>query len=459
MYVLNLDYPEENFIDQIQKNEFVYAVLNENNDVENIQKQFLYVKMLSSKNKKIYLYAGKAESLETSKALDENEIRWVGIDVNVGIKGHFIDTRKTVYSNIDQSAVECFSSVRNRFKVDSGIIPEFIWNSSYSLGPTILEFFDRFKLPFAFIRVSGGPEPRMVREIQEAFEYLRLRGTTSKIYFNFDNWSWDLWNKKTLNTFSGLELVHVDLSNKCTHSCVFCGLWGNEFIEQQKKNGNGRLSSDLIDFMSKQISKERALEILESVPETVKTVQFGGAGDPLTHPDWFEIITSWREKGAQVEVLTNFEYPSHEQIKALHHLCQGKRGFEFLINVSAATVQTYLKIRPRQNLAAFETVISNIKYAKNLRDQDGHGLRIIMLHVINRFNYHEVVDMVDLAHSLGAALYLKPLEVHGELHRLYSIPKTAQVEFKKLIKKAINRVDELKVELFFREMIEEIAVD
>jgi MoaA/NifB/PqqE/SkfB family radical SAM enzyme len=143
---------------------------------------------------------------------------------------------------------------------------------------------------------------------------------------------------------------------------VFCGLWGPDFIDAMKKEQGGTLTPDTKKFMNLQIPYDRALSIIKNAPETVNNVQFGGAGDPLTHPNWLELLREWRTRGVRVEVLSNFEYPTLEEIEEIHKLSRGSGGISFLVNVSAATPETYVKVRPRQNEQTFNQVISNLIY-------------------------------------------------------------------------------------------------
>lgn len=461
MYSFDLNAPLKLRIDEIQKNEFVFLKLSTelNSTDESIN---IIFDSLTKKTDRLFFSIDNLIDFPHIKEYEAKfPIAWFGVPVMVGSNQQGFNSDHTVYSNIDSLSLNLFDAQKNQFTDQQKVIPEFnLSGNHYQLGPTIVEFFDRYKLPFAFLKIEGLPDMQQVQYFRETFESLRIKGFKGKIYFSFNNAHLDEWNIKTYNTFSGIQTVHLDLSNKCTHSCVFCGLWGPEFIDEMKsRTDDGVLRPDVVNFMNRQMPYQRAIEILEALPDTVKAVQFGGAGDPLTHPQWLNILARWRARGFKVEVLTNFEYPSKEELDILHELSQGRRNFDFMINVSAATPEVYKIIRPRQSQATFEKVIANIRYSRNLRIRDGYGLTFTMIHIINTHNFREAVKMVELAHELGTGVWLKPLEVHSDIHKKYTIQKEDYPLFQKMMKQALLRADELKVKIVLREFLEAIAGD
>lgn len=456
MYIENL-FRERTSNPHVYCDEFVYIKIPDKNfcSSEDVRER---VEHLASMSKQLYLsFENELHGLDPDELLHSGKAKWFGFNLDLVKEDNVTDNKFNVFTNVDKDAINRFMIVRKQFKYQGAVIPEVSFSSEYSLGPTIYELFQTFHLPFLFIRVEGRPDDLNVRRIKEAFEYLRMRGFKGKIYYNLENPYWREWNAKTLNTFSGLSTVHIDLSNKCTHSCVFCGLWGPDFIEEAKKAYNNVIDDRHKNYMNRQMDRDKALSILSSLPFTVSEVQFGGAGDPLTHPNWLEILSKWRSKGVTLEVLTNFEYPSREEIEILHELARGNKSFRFIINVAAASPEIYKKVRPRQTTATFEKVISNIQYATELKRRDGEGLDIVMLQILNVYNYHESIEMVELAHKLGVDLWFKPLEVHSPIHKKFTIPIEKHEEFKDLMGRILIKAHTLGVRLVLKNYLEKIA--
>ena len=67
--------------------------------------------------------------------------------------------------------------------------------------------------------------------------------------------------------------------------------------------------------------------------------------------------------------------------------------------------------------------------------------------------------MVELAHEIGAGLWLKPLEIHSAIHQKYSIEKKDLDLFRKMIAMALARADELGVRIVLREFLEATISD
>src|SRR5690606_31758880 len=126
--------------------------------------------------------------------------------------------------------------------------------------------------------------PVRAAQFRDVFEYVKIRGCNYlNIYFPFWKEESREWNIKTQNTFSGLEYVHLDISNRCTHSCTFCGLYGPDAIEDAKRRSGGKLTKEITDLMKMEINSEKCFKIIESLPWSMRLIQFGGYGDPLMH--------------------------------------------------------------------------------------------------------------------------------------------------------------------------------
>ena len=446
------DFSKINYIiEDTQVNEFVFFHFNENNLNHIDQIQIAQFTELSKKTTKLFTYLNTLnfnECFESGKDWVHTS-KWISFPLLVG-SGHVLKSQR-IFSNIDSQSIDIYQKQIEIVGAPEKLIPTFkLDGDKFQLGPTIHYMFEKYNLEFAFIDPTSNDNNLMLTALREAFEYLRLRGFKKTLYFSF-NTNFDKWNAKTFNTYSGMKNIHMDLSNKCTHSCVFCGLWGPDFIDAMKKEQGGKLTADTKKFMNMQISHERALAIIQNAPETVNSVQLGGAGDPLTHPNWLEIIAAWRTRGVRTEVLSNFEYPSFPEILEIHKLSRGSGGITFFVNISAVTAETYIKVRPRQNEETFNRVISNLFYLSKLKEKDRFGSNIILINIINSLNFHEVVEMVRLGSALRAQVWLKPLEIHNDIHKKFSIAPEQMKQFKSLLKEALSEAQRLNVTLIAEE--------
>lgn len=433
----------------IQQNEFVYFSLPTGSVAGNKTLVRNALQILTNKTTQLYVSLESPSDFSTFLELNQQALPpMIGVKLSIGAYKQFSRGNSTFFNDSHLETIENFHKLKKMTPANVLVIPEIDFSESdIQVGPTICELFDEFKLPFLFISIAGAPTNAKVAQIQKIFEYLRLRGLKKKIYFSFSNEYLEEWNIKTFNTFSGMRMVHIDLSNKCTHSCVFCGVWGPEFIDRVKSDAGGKIPPASVEFMNKQLPFEMANKILSELPETVSIVQFGGVGDPLTHPNWHEIVCSYRQKGIRVEILTNLDCVTLEQLEVLHSLSRAQYSMHLYVNVSAGNRKTYSIIRPRQNEQVFDHIMKNVKFLSDLKKRDGFGVDLTLLHVINKNNYLEMSEMVSLGNKYNTRVWLKPLEVHSEIHKQFEIPSAERAPYSESLKNAIILSKELDVEL------------
>ncbi len=433
----------------IQENEFVYFSLPKNSVITN--KNLIKNALSILNNITTHVFASLESADDLGAFLTSNDQclpSMIGVKLVIGPYKQFSRGNSTFFNDCYHETIEQFEKLTKLTPSNVKLIPEIAFaENDVQVGPTICKLFEEFKLPFLFISISGPPTKSKIYQIQKVFEYLRLRGLKEKIYFSFSNAFLEEWNIKTFNTFSGMRMVHIDLSNKCTHSCVFCGVWGPEFLDRVKEENGGRLPPASIEFMNRQMPLEIAKKILSQLPETITEVQFGGAGDPLTHPNWLEIVCGFRKKGIRVEILTNLDCITPDQLETLHTFSKPQYGMHLYVNLSAGNRTTYSIIRPRQGEHVFDHVLKNVAHLSDLKNKEGFGADLTLLHVINKHNYQDMSEMVSLGHKYNARVWLKPLEVHSEIHKQYEIPSTEKKAYQETLQTAILLAKQLGVEL------------
>lgn len=303
------------------------------------------------------------------------------------------------------------------------------------------------------------PSSKKIKQLSDAFEYLQIVGATAaQIYFPFSEFqrSWNLLSK---NTFSGLTDVHVDLSNRCTHSCHFCGIYSQDNIDVLKAT-TGKISVDVKKFMNQELDFEKAKSLLEGLPWTVRGIQFGGAGDPMIHPRALDIIAIARDRGFYTQVLSNMDYIKLEQIDRLHSLGgETSESLRFIVNCSGGTASTYVKTRPKQKDSDFYLLKEKLaKISAMRRAGGGIGVNFTLMCVVTKMNYAEALEMIDLAKEVEALnVWLKPMEIHADWMHKYSLELEDRKKFAKVLRMVFDRADDLGVSLMEREVLEAIV--
>jgi wyosine [tRNA(Phe)-imidazoG37] synthetase (radical SAM superfamily) len=329
----------------------------------------------------------------------------------------------------------------------------------YLLGP-ILADFGKLAQRRIFLDPSGLSIEKDALVIKEAFDYLVIRQITAlEIYFTPENPHRKRWEIATNCSFSGLELVHIDISNRCTHSCVFCGLYSESSRERFKADHQGVLPQHLVRLMASELDADKGLQLIKELPLTVEAIQFGGAGDPLLHPRILELVKAVIDRGINLEILSNMEYLDDEKIGELHRLSTHGRPIIFVMNLGAATAETYVKIRPRQSINTFNKVMKHLRKMRDLKiANQGRGIDLTPMIVFQRMNMHELEDFVRLAKDLGCQrVYLKNLEIHHEDHYAL-LPRENEMEiYRAYVRSAIALADELGVELVVRENLVKLS--
>ena len=172
----------------------------------------------------------------------------------------------------------------------------------------------------------------------------------------------------------------------------------------------------------------------------LKQVYIDAWGEPLLHPDFWEMAAMAREAGCSVGMTTNGTLINGEVARRL--ACEVD---VVGISIDGATAATYESIRHGANFhQVVEGVRALVAAKKELRD-DGYPL-VSLLFLKNRRNIRELPAMVDLAGELGAdeviasnLTYVAKPEY--EKLRVYSLQKASR-EYLEIIDRARKRAKE-----------------
>lgn len=176
----------------------------------------------------------------------------------------------------------------------------------------------------------------------------------------------------------GPEQVHIDVTNACNLDCVTC--WNySPHLDTPKPGAWKRTQLDYDLFLS----------LVEDLGVMgVGRVILSGSGEPFFHPRIYDMLAELQRRRVHVTIITNgtvIEWPRLLEL--------GVR--RLLLNTSAASAQSYVAFHPNQKPAAWEQLRSGVR-------QVASQVHVNQVQVVCATNWHEVAQMIDLCHELGA---------------------------------------------------------
>ena len=179
----------------------------------------------------------------------------------------------------------------------------------------------------------------------------------------------------------GPSTVHIDVTNACNAACITC--WDHSPLLDEGRPASWKMRKlALADF--RQLIGELA------AMGSVRAMILSGMGDPLVHPDIYQMIALVKEQGWHLTMLTNLVAADIDQLE--------QSGVDqLLIGVHGARPASYLAFHPGWTDRHFTTMC---RYLRRLKSA---GVRCRHVQVINRDNAEDVPAMVRFGKSFGAA--------------------------------------------------------
>jgi radical SAM protein with 4Fe4S-binding SPASM domain len=201
--------------------------------------------------------------------------------------------------------------------------------------------------------------------------------------------------------------IEISPSGACNYRCKFCAVdyvgYKPRFLETVK------LKKALLDMADK----------------GVKSVMFGGEGEPLLHPKMAEITNFAKNEGIDVSFTTNGVFLTEKFVR------QTIKNISWIkISCSAGTPETHAKIHSTK-AEDFETVMSNLKNAAKIRKELGSNCALGVQMVLVPENAKEAVILAERSKEAGADyVVIKPYSQH-----LFSVTKEYQgIKYEEYIK-------------------------
>jgi MoaA/NifB/PqqE/SkfB family radical SAM enzyme len=185
--------------------------------------------------------------------------------------------------------------------------------------------------------------------------------------------------------------VEIGPINSCNHNCIFCAL-------------------DYLKSKGSAIDKDVLIKNLKDMAEFgVKSIMFGGEGEPLLYPHLPEVIEKAKKSGLDIAITSNGSQLSEEKTKLiLKHLSWIK------ISMDAGTKETYAKIHGCQE-EDFSELLNNIRFACDYRKDNGLDCRIGCQILLLEDNVVEVEELILKLKDIGVDyVVLKPYSQHPE---------------------------------------------
>ncbi len=175
--------------------------------------------------------------------------------------------------------------------------------------------------------------------------------------------------------------MEVCLSGACNHRCVFCCV-------------------DYIGYKPVLLEKEVILKTFEAQSQLgLKSILFAGTGEPLTHPEFIEIVNKTRAMGVRCALSTNgVLFTADKAERCL-------KDFNWIrFSTSAGTEKTYKKIQ-RGRDGDFERVIQNIHDAAEIKKKQNLDVDLGVQIVLMKENIGEVMELGRRVRDAGADMY------------------------------------------------------
>lgn len=187
--------------------------------------------------------------------------------------------------------------------------------------------------------------------------------------------------------------MEISPSGMCNHRCTFCAL---DFMEYKKR------------FLDTHCLTARLKELGRL---GLKSVMFGGEGEPLLHRNIGLLTKTTKDSGIDTAFTTNGVFLDQKKCEDIIPHCEWIK-----VSINAGTAATYSTIH-RTKPSDFDKVIANLKraadYRNSIKSRCVLGMQILLLPE----NMDEVATLAEIASDIGMDyLVVKPFSQHPASH-------------------------------------------
>lgn len=201
--------------------------------------------------------------------------------------------------------------------------------------------------------------------------------------------------------------IGVELTNHCNLNCPEC-LSGAGLMQRER------------GFMDIELYKK----IMTELTPYLYGINLYFQGEPMMHPQFFEILTVIRNEGMVVSTNGHFlDWESSQKIV--------RSGLnKLIISLDGIDQESYSAYRINGN---FTTVLEGIANIAEAKKKYRSALKVEIQFLVNRLNEHQIPDAAKLATRFNAKLRLKSMQVINKEKTGFWMPEKTQ--FRRYIRK------------------------
>ena len=185
--------------------------------------------------------------------------------------------------------------------------------------------------------------------------------------------------------------VEIGSTSICNHRCIFCAL-------------------DYTGYKGKLMDTQVLLNALTEMGKNgVKSIMFGGEGEPTLHKDFSLLVEHAKKSGLDVAITTNgVPFTRKMAESCLPHLSWIK------FSIDAGTPETYAKIHGTK-AEDFEVLMRNIKDCVEIKKKNNLSVKIGTQALLIEENAEEMIVLAEKVKEIGADyLTIKPYSQHPD---------------------------------------------
>lgn len=213
--------------------------------------------------------------------------------------------------------------------------------------------------------------------------------------------------------------AEISLSNQCNHKCTFCQ------------------SNSIFKTSNSMLKKKIVINVLKDLKDLgIKGIVWSGGGEPMKHPDFYEVIEFSHKLGISNGLITNLSLLKQKEIKLLLETMAWIR-----ISLNSGNKKNYKKIHGTNH---FDKIINNIMILTKNNMKSIKKIPISISMVYTKENIDSFIDLIAKAIDLKVdSVHLRPDQFTKDISWVNSGVITEKLKYAEEIIK--NKKSNLKI--------------